>query len=210
MKGIEKRELKIEYVDIDTIEPNPKNPRKITPEGISKIAQSIEQFDFINPIICWKKGNKIEIVAGHQRYRAAKTLGMEKVPVIIVNFQSDKEALAYGIADNRLNQESKWDVDILLNELPDITLEIDLENMGFTHEEINDLKARENPEDMHIEKEQIPFHIGKIKGKIPKSLYMVFISEWERISDVLQTDNIEQVFEAIIQNSSQTPTESLV
>lgn len=68
---------------IDNIKPAPYNPRKINNEQFEELKKSINEVGFIIPIIV-NKGNNI-IIAGHQRTRAAKALGVETVPAFFVD-----------------------------------------------------------------------------------------------------------------------------
>lgn len=82
------------------------NPRKITTAGVTKVAKSIEAYGFANPILARLANG--EICAGHTRYRAAKKLGMEAVPVRYVDLD-EEQAHALAIADNRTGEENEWD-----------------------------------------------------------------------------------------------------
>ena len=63
---------------ITEIRPYENNPRN-NEKSIEKVAQSIQEFGFLQPIVCDRDG---VILAGHTRYEAAKRLGLETVPVI--------------------------------------------------------------------------------------------------------------------------------
>lgn len=105
-------ELKIVYMHPEELKPFVGNPRKITDVSIEKLTRSIESFGFVNPIIAQKGTNMI--IAGHQRLKAAEKLGLDEVPVILLDVD-DVTAKAYNIADNRLNEESDWVFDQLSN-----------------------------------------------------------------------------------------------
>ena len=72
----------IEYVNIDDIKPAAYNPRKITESQIETLKESIHKIGLVIPILVNKKNNVI--LAGHQRTKASRTLGVKKVPVIYV------------------------------------------------------------------------------------------------------------------------------
>lgn len=84
---------------IENIRPYPKNAKKHPAEQIDKIAASIKEFGFNQPLVVDKNG---VIIVGHGRYEAAQLLGMKEVPVIQVNL-TDEQAKAYRLADNKLN-----------------------------------------------------------------------------------------------------------
>ena len=122
-----------EYVGIETLQENPKNPRD-NELAVDKIARSIERFGFAAPIVARKSNGMI--IAGHTRYKAAKKLGLQNVPVRWVDLnQTDSEL--YMIADNKLGELATWDYAIL-QDMINQNLEngIDLSDLGFTEQEL--------------------------------------------------------------------------
>jgi ParB-like nuclease domain/DNA methylase len=104
---------------------------------IKAIARSIESFGFNAPILV-DKNNKI--VAGHGRYEAALMLGIDKVPVILLDHLTPTQAKAFTLADNQLTDRSTWDdtkLAIQLKELSDLVLDFDIEAIGFEPPEID-------------------------------------------------------------------------
>ena len=127
-------QTQIQLLDIDSIKPYEKNPRKN--QNISKVANSIREFGFQQPIVVDKK--KV-IIVGHTRYEASKELGLDKVPVIIADLTPLK-AKAYRIADNRVNQDSDWDLSKLRLEFTDLLdNHYDLDFLGFDEKELEDI-----------------------------------------------------------------------
>lgn len=120
--------LKIVYKHVDEIIPYVNNPRKISQNAIDKVASSIKNFGFKVPIIIDKDN---EIVAGHNRILAAKKLGMEEVPCIVVEDLTENQIKAFRIADNKTSEFAEWDMELLGIELEG------LEDMftGFNEEE---------------------------------------------------------------------------
>ena len=106
--------MKIEEIDINLIKPYKNNPRKN--QNIDKVANSLKEFGFRQPIVIDKNYN---IIVGHTRFQAAKQIGLTKVPIHIANLNKEK-IKAYRIADNRVNQESDWDYELLHKELKDL------------------------------------------------------------------------------------------
>jgi ParB-like chromosome segregation protein Spo0J len=100
------------FVAIGNLIPDPHNPRKHGRAQISAIAKSIEAFGFNAPILA-DRNNKI--VAGHGRYEAALLLGIDKVPVILLDHLTPTQAKAYLLADNKLTDRSTWDEPKLAN-----------------------------------------------------------------------------------------------
>ena len=110
------------------------NARTHSEEQVEKIAASIREFGFTNPILIDKDG---EIIAGHGRLEAATLMELDEVPVIMLGHLSDTQKRAYVLADNRLALDAGWDEDILARELQRLDEEgYDLANTGFAEEEI--------------------------------------------------------------------------
>jgi hypothetical protein len=125
------------FVAIGDLIPDPHNPRKHGRAQIGAIAISIESFGFNAPILV-DRNNKI--VAGHGRYEAAQLLGIDKVPVILLDHLTPTQAKAYVLADNKLTDRSTWDepkLAIQLKELSDLALDFDIEAIGFEPPEID-------------------------------------------------------------------------
>ena len=145
--------LKVEYVDIKQLKPYAGNPRKIQAKGIEKLQRSIEAYGFVNPILAQRGTNMI--IAGHQRLKAAGDAGLDKVPVIFLDFD-DTTARAYNIADNRLNEESEWDFTPLADMLQELDNgSFDLELTGFDLDEIEKL-MNWTPEPVKLEEDEVP------------------------------------------------------
>ena len=111
-------QLKIEYVDIDSIKPYKNNAKLHPKEQIEQIKLSIEKFGMDDPIGIWKD----EIVEGHGRLIACKELGMTEVPIIRLDHLTDEERKAYTLAHNKLTMNSDFDIDILNDELAKLEL----------------------------------------------------------------------------------------
>lgn len=86
--------------------------------GVSKVAESIKEFGFINPIII---DSENVIISGHTRLKAAKQLGLKEVPCIVSDLSGDDAKLAR-IIDNKSHEYSTWDVGKLHQELDNIGL----------------------------------------------------------------------------------------
>lgn len=126
---------------LDSLHPDPRNPRVHKPSQIRQIATSIQTFGFVVPLQVNSEG---KILAGHGRYLAARQLGMESVPVIQLEHLTPEQARAFAIADNKLTENASWDEALLgqiFLELCEKDLGFSLEATGFTMGEI----------DVHIE-----------------------------------------------------------
>ena len=83
---------KVEEISISEIRPNPYQPRKeFDEEGLAELAESIRQNGVFQPIIVRKSSVKgYEIIAGERRYRAALMVGLETVPVVVKNYNTEE------------------------------------------------------------------------------------------------------------------------
>lgn len=102
------------------------NPRLISDEAVDKVAESIKEFGFKVPIIIDKDN---VIVAGHTRRKAALSLGVEKVPVIVADDLTEEQIKAFPLADNKVAEFSDWDAEALMDEIDNI--DMDIEVFGF-------------------------------------------------------------------------------
>ena len=117
-------ELKIEYVDINTIKPYEKNAKEHPDWQIKQIIESIEQFGMNDPIAVDKHN---VIIEGHGRYLACREMGNNIVPVIHLDDLTEEQRKAYTLIHNKLTMNSGFDIDILKDELADIeTIDMDV------------------------------------------------------------------------------------
>ena len=105
----------VELMNIAEIKPYEKNPRK-NDEAVEAVAESIKRYGFKNPILLDKEH---VIIAGHTRYRAALRLGLDEVPVKILDL-SEEKARAFRLADNKVGDFAEWDTEKLKQELAEI------------------------------------------------------------------------------------------
>lgn len=119
------KKLKIVEMGLHELSPYANNPRK-NKKAVDAVAASIAEFGFKVPIVADSSG---EIIAGHTRYKAAKKLGLETVPVIIADDLSEDQIKAFRLADNKVGELAEWDLDKLVAELEGI--ELDMEQFGF-------------------------------------------------------------------------------
>jgi len=133
--------MKIENADINSINPYQNNPRKLSETAIDKVSKSIKEFGFRQPIVVDK--DRI-IIVGHTRYRASKKLGLQTVPITIIDNLTPEQINAYRIADNRTNEEAEWDLELLKGELKELELkDFDLNLTAFSEDQINNLLFEE-------------------------------------------------------------------
>ena len=143
--------LSVVYRSPSSLKPDPNNARTHSKKQIAQIAAAIESFGFTNPILIDEVGN---IIAGHGRLLAAKTLAMAEVPTITLSHLTDVQKRALRLADNKIALNAGWDVDLLrveLAELSTLDVNLDLSVTGFSTGEIDVLISDQgDPEDENI------------------------------------------------------------
>ena len=95
----------IHSIETGRITANPNQPRKVfTDDAIIKLADSIRQYGMIQPITVRKTGENYELISGERRLRAAKELGMECVPCVIMDINEEKSA-EISIIENLIRED---------------------------------------------------------------------------------------------------------
>lgn len=125
--------MEVVELNIKEIIPYEKNPRKNN-KSVEFVANSIKEFGFRVPIILDK--DKV-IICGHTRLKAAISLGMEKVPCIIAGDLTEEQVKALRLADNKVGENSEWDMKLLEGELKDI-VNLDMALFNFKPVEIKE------------------------------------------------------------------------
>lgn len=139
------RKLQVEYRKVEDLIPYARNARTHSDEQVSRIAGSIQEFGWTNPILVDGTNG---ILAGHGRLAAARKLGMSEVPVIELAGLSKTQKRAYILADNKLALDAGWDDELLKVELEELKLEgVELDDIGFSSEELDDLLTVDDSDD---------------------------------------------------------------
>jgi ParB-like chromosome segregation protein Spo0J len=127
--------MKIEKIPTDKLIPYARNAKKHDAAQVSKLAGSIREFGFNNPVLIDKDNG---IIAGHGRVMAAQQLGLADVPCIRLGHLTDNQRKAYILADNRLAEiGGGWDEEMLGLELAELReADFDLDLVGFNNNEI--------------------------------------------------------------------------
>ena len=107
-------ELHVELVDINLLKPYAMNARAHSRKQVRRIADSIKQFGFTNPLLIDELG---EVIAGHGRLQAAQQLKLGQVPVIRLRHLDTAQKRALRLADNRIAELSSWTPELLTSEL---------------------------------------------------------------------------------------------
>ena len=116
------------------------NARTHSAEQVAQIAASILEFGFVAPVLVDERG---EIIAGHGRLLAAKSLGLDAVPTIVRAGLTEAQKAAYRLADNRIALNAGWDEALLAAEVAKLQEMggVDLALTGFDAGELDRLLA---------------------------------------------------------------------
>jgi hypothetical protein len=134
--------LQVQEIELVKLHPWEDNPRLNDPAVVA-VAESIRSFGFNVPILC---DQNLTIIAGHTRWKAANRLGLNTVPIIIVEM-TDTQRRAFAIADNKTAEIADWDFPKLKNILEGLRSEdVNIKSLGFSDEELRDLLNQISPE----------------------------------------------------------------
>jgi len=148
-------------VPVDKLIPYVNNAKIHSEDQVTRIASSIREFGFLNPVLVDKDYN---IIAGHGRVMAAKKLEMQTVPCLFVEGLTEAQRKAYILADNKLGELADWDMELVSSELEmllDDDFDVDL--IGFTEDELqkilnqDDTEAEDDDFDVDAELEKPTF-----------------------------------------------------
>ena len=188
--------MKIIYKKTSELIPYARNNKTHDEFQIKKIASSIKEFGFKQPVIVDSENS---IIAGHGRIKAAELLKMEKIPCIVADDLTKAQVKAYRIADNKLNTLSDWDDEMLGLELEELgELDFDISLTGFG---IDEVEALSNVIEGSLEggQEENPY-----TNKIKAPLYEPN-NEKPEIEDLYTTEKYDSLIEQI--NKSKIPEE---
>src|SRR4029450_9064205 len=157
-------DLQVRWCEIHTVIPYKGNCRKIPERAVDKVAASIKEYGWHQPIVVDKD---FVVVCGHTRLLAAKKLGLKQVPVHVADNLTPAQVKAYRLMDNRSHNESTFDWELLGPELEELKgLDFDLELTGFDEREIEDLLADPDLDDRGNQVPDVPEHAVTIPGDL--------------------------------------------
>lgn len=159
MSAKKSKEVCFEMRNVDDLIPYARNARTHSSEQVARIAGSIKEFGFMNPVIISQDGG---ILAGHGRVLAAKKLNLEKVPCVVETHLTEAQRRAYILADNKLALDAGWDNDMLRVELQELKdLDFDLGLTGFDDLEITNIFGESSESES---KERVPLSTSDPEG----------------------------------------------
>ena len=147
--------MKIVDKPIEWLRPYENNPRN-NEQAVEAVANSIKEFGFKVPIVATIDG---EIVNGHTSFKAAKSLKLKIVPVLIADDLTEEQIKAFRLADNKTGELAEWNVELLYGELDeldgfDMTL-FGFEDIDFSLDDFEE-DEKETGEEVDIDSEEKP------------------------------------------------------
>ena len=168
-----------ELVPISSVHLWKDNPRK-NDRKVSKLADLILKNGLRSPVVCWTK-NRV-IYKGNTTYKALKLLGVKNIPVSWQDFTSEEAAIAYGISDNRSNEFSQWDDDVLINIMSSEGMKEHKQQTGFKESEFSKLLLKQSKSDGNYEK-RLPKVIILHHPEVSKQLHALLSRVLKRFGD---------------------------
>jgi len=128
--------MTIEIRDIDSVKPYERNPR-LNDKAVDAVAASLKEFGFRQPIVI---DSDSVIIAGHTRWKGAKKLGLDKIPVHVAVDLTPEQVRAYRLADNKSGEIAEWDMEILPIEISELKATgFDMGVLAFSDKELTQL-----------------------------------------------------------------------
>jgi hypothetical protein len=169
----------VEQVKTDSLIPYAFNNREHSAQQVDRIANSIQQFGFNQPLVVDAEN---VVLVGHGRLEAAKKLGLDTLPVVRVDSLTEAQKRAYRILDNKLQNDSTWNFESLNIELAA------LEDGGFELEPWG-LEILKGPEF-----EPVEFDEGVAEGMELNASFIVKVPVADSSSFETKLDEILQAF----------------
>lgn len=120
--------MQIVEIAIDELKEYENNPRN-NDNAVESVANSIKEFGFKIPLVI---SSENVIVCGHTRVKAARLLGLDKVPCIVADDLTPEQLKAFRVADNKTGELAEWDFEALEKELSELTaFDFDMSAFGF-------------------------------------------------------------------------------
>ena len=184
--------MNIVKMKVSELIPYINNPRN-NENAVDKVASSIKEFGFKNPIVIDK--NNV-IINGHTRLLASKKLGLKEVPVIVADDLSEAQVKAFRIADNKTSEYAEWDEELLKIELEQ------LEEMNFN---LDDLSIDYSDFDLEIDLEDIEEEIenDNVYTKEINIPHYEITGECPLLTDLVKEEKTNSLIERI--NNSNIP-----
>ena len=204
MPSNQKPEAAAVWMPIADLTPWADNPRD-NAAAIPEVAKSIKRFGFASPIIARPiEGGSYEIIAGHTRHQAALSLGLDRVPVRVMDLDpTDAKLLA--LADNKVGEIATWS-DGLGDLLKALEADgIDLDGLGFGDDELAELLTP-LPDDDETYTAKIEAPIYEIKGDRPDEADLFDTTKTDALMEAIDNSDMPDEVRQFMHASAQRHT----
>lgn len=186
-----KTKYKVEYRPLESLKPLENNPRYIKEEDFERLCASVQNNPELfeaQPIILSDRTGELVIIAGNQRYRAAKEVGLKEVPTVLLAGLTEQKEKEIIIRTNVTN--GKWDYDRLANDdwsikdLGDWGLDCSFLNTDEDDTDIDKLFEDAQNTESKVKDIKLTVHIPqKLEEKLEeiKEAIKVAVSEYEGV-----------------------------
>lgn len=192
----------LKMIQLEKLVPYQKNAKKHSSAQVQAIANSIEEFGFLSPILIDKDYN---IIAGHGRVLACKKLGVLEVPCIFAEGLTEEQRRAYILADNKLTEMGDWDEDLLTEELKTLqgagfNIELTGFELNLDEEEVQDQEPEFNPTEKLPESNLYIYSISAF-GTNSEKIVMIKIpeEEAERFLQAIENKPVSEIVEKLME-----------
>ena len=185
--------MKIIKMKVEDLIPYINNPRN-NENAVDKVASSIAEFGFKNPIIIDK--NNV-VINGHTRLLASKKLGLEEVPVIKADDLTEAQVKAFRITDNKTSEYAEWNEDLLkleLEQLEEMNFNLDDLNIDYSdfglEIDLEDIEEELESDNVYTKEINIPHY--EITGECPLLTDLVKEEKTNSLIERINNSNIPQ------------------
>ena len=185
--------MNIIKMKVEELIPYINNPRN-NENAIDKVASSISEFGFKNPIVIDK--NNV-VINGHTRLLASKKLGLKEVPCIVADDLTEAQVKAFRIADNKTSEYATWDEELLkieLEQLEDMNFNLDDLNIDYSdfglEIDLEDIEEKFESDNVYTKEINIPHY--EITGECPLLTDLVKEEKTNSLIERINNSNIPQ------------------
>ncbi len=187
------------YAPIADLHPWEDNPRN-NEGAVSKVAESIKRFGFGSPIIA-RKANGM-IIAGHTRWLASQSLGLDKVPVRYLDLD-EVDAKLLAISDNSIGEIAEWEPTTLAEQLDELKAHgVDLDVTGWGEDKIDEildaLPDALNPSQDSQYTAKIETPVYEIQGDRPAESELYDTTKSQALIDRIKASEIDPEIELFL------------
>lgn len=177
--------MQIESVPVSDLKEYEKNSRTHSDDQVAKIAASVEEFGFTNPILIDESNG---VIAGHGRLQAAKRINMGEVPCIRLAHLSESQKRAYVIADNKIAESGGWDDEMLKMEIMELAQDdYDLKLTGFDEAGLDSILAISEEVMEAVQKKRDHKETGHSQQDTVRQVILIYTSdEYPRVMEAMR------------------------